>query len=237
MLALPHPNRKNYNWLIYQISDKFLLKFTDCYKGRLYDFGCGQAPYREFFQRYSDEYITVDWGETFHDARPDISADLNGKLPIDSAVADSAVCLSVLEHLCEPQHFLFEVYRVLKPGAYFVLQVPWQWWIHEAPHDYFRYTPYALEKMFARAGFIDVRIEAQCGFFSTWLLKVNYFLNRLIRGGRFLQWMMSSIVSPIWYINQKIAPWLDSLDHNWPLETCGFFVVAQKPLAENDDIS
>jgi hypothetical protein len=40
-----------------------------------------------------------------------------------------------------------EVSRVLKPGGVLLCFVPFMYWIHEMPHDYHRYTRYALEKL------------------------------------------------------------------------------------------
>ena len=79
---------------------------------------------------------------------------------------------------------LNEAFRILKPGGAIVLQVPWQWRVHEAPHDYFRYTPYGLKYLFEKAGFVDVVVEPQSGFFTMWILKMNYFSTRFIRGPR-----------------------------------------------------
>lgn len=44
-----HSNRSLHNWILYDIGDKFLLKYSKYYKGALYDLGCGEAPYKEYF--------------------------------------------------------------------------------------------------------------------------------------------------------------------------------------------
>ena len=145
-----------------------------------------------------------------------------------SACAVTVICLSVLEHLCEPQTLLDEAFRIMKPGAAIILQVPWQWWIHEAPYDFFRYTPYGLKYMFEKAGFVNIEVEATTGFFSIWFIKWNYFSLRFIKGPRFVRGIKKAAVMPLWYIGQKIAPALDKLDKNWAAETQGYFVVAKK---------
>lgn len=117
----------------------------------------------------------------------------------------------------------------LEAGGGIVLQVPWQWWIHEAPYDYFRYTPYGLKYLFEKAGFVDFQVEPQSGFFTMWLMKFNYFTLRLIRGPRPLRWVLRALFGMIWYLDQKAAPYLDKLDRNWALETSGYFVTARKP--------
>lgn len=135
-----HGNRKAYNWLVYDCGDRFLAQNTNRFRGVLYDLGCGESPYREWFLKYADTYVGVDWSDSLHDIKADVVANLNGSLPINDEVADTVMSLSVLEHICEPQQMLSEAYRILKPGGGLVLQVPWMWWVHEAPYDYFRYT-------------------------------------------------------------------------------------------------
>ena len=227
--AVKHPNRRQHNWLIYSINDRFLMKNAACFRGELYDLGCGEAPYRDFFLGHADRYIGVDWSASQHHTKADIIADLNKPLPIDSEVADTVVSLSVMEHLCEPQMMLNEAFRILKNGGGIVLQVPWQWWIHEAPYDFFRYTPYGLQYMFSKAGFVDVVVEPEAGFFTTTVLKWNYFSRRFLRGPVLVKWFMMAVLLPGWYSGQVLAPVLDKLDRGWSLEAPGYYVTATKP--------
>lgn len=228
-ISQTHSNRRAYNWLIYKVGDRSLLKHAALYKGTLYDLGAGEAPYKEFFLQYASRYVAVDWASSLHDIEADVVADLNEPLPIDSEVADTVLSLSVLEHLREPQTMLNETFRILKPRGAIVLQVPWQWWIHEIPYDYFRYTPYGLHYLLEKAGFIDVQVEPQAGFFTMWILKFNYFTLRIIRGPRPLRALIQLGLLPLWFLGQVLAPWLDKLDRNWALEASGYFVTAKKP--------
>lgn len=109
-----------------------------------------------------------------------------------------------------------------------ILQVPFQWHVHEAPHDYFRYTPYGLKHLFEEAGFVDINVEPQTGFFSMITLKMNYFSLRFIRGPRPLRFLIKAGLIPFWYLGQVCAPYLDKLDRNWALETTGYYVTARK---------
>lgn len=230
-ISQQHSNRLAHNWLIYDIGDRFLQKYIPLYKGVLYDLGAGESPFRDFFLRYADRYIAVDWAGSYHNTQADIAADLNEPLPIESEVADTVVSLSVMEHLCEPQMMLNEAFRILKPEGCIVLQVPWQWWIHEAPYDFFRYTPYGLKYLFEKAGFVDVVVEPQSGFFTMWILKMNYFSLRFVRGPKLLRAMIKGCLIPFWFGGQLLAPVLDKLDRNWAAETTGYFVTARKPVA------
>lgn len=145
-----HRNRQLHNWLIYNIGDRFLIKYSKYIKGHLVDLGCGEAPYKDFFLQFADKYTGVDWSNTLHNSQADVVSDLNKEISLPDEIADTVIALSVMEHLCEPQTFLNEAYRILRPNGYIILQVPFQWWVHEAPYDFFRYTPYGLEYLHSK---------------------------------------------------------------------------------------
>jgi hypothetical protein len=123
---------------------------------------------------------------------------------------------------------LNEAHRILKKKGTMILQVPWQWWVHEKPYDFFRYTPYGLKYMFQKAGFKDVTIKPSSGFFTMWFLKINYFTKRFIRGPRILRFIIKLFLIPFWFLLQKLAPLLNKVDKNWELETSGYHVTANK---------
>jgi len=223
-----HSNRGLKNWLAYDVGDRCLIQYSRYLRGDLYDLGCGEAPHKDYFLSFVDTYTGVDWSRTLHDSKADVVSDLNVRIDLEDEVADSIISLSVMEHLSEPQVFLNESFRILRAGSFMVLQVPWQWWIHEAPHDYFRYSPYALRHMFAKAGFADVEVEAQTGFFTMIVLKLNYFTARFVKGPRLLRFLIQVILVPFWTLGQLLAPLLDKLDRNWAAETQGYVVLAKK---------
>lgn len=223
-----HNNRKYYNWLVYDINDEFIQKFSIYYKGDLYDFGCGTKPYEAFFKQYCTNYIGVDWSDTLHELKADIVGDLNKPLDLEDNLADTIVSFSVLEHLSEPQNMINEAYRILKKGGVFVLQVPFMWHIHEEPYDFFRFTEYGLRHIFNKAGFKNITIEASSGFWVNWFVKLNYQLTRVIGGNsnkkKILRFFLKIFINK----NQKFAKFLDK---KWPKtekETQGYWVVAIK---------
>lgn len=228
MISKKHKNRKKSNWLAYKILDEFLIKHSHMFRGELYDFGCGTAPYRDYFQKHAKKYIGVDYSESQHEIRAEIVADLCKVLPINGEVADTVISLSVLEHLRDPKVMLDEAFRILKPGGNIILQVPWQWWVHEAPNDYYRYTPFALELMLVKAGFSNIEISPTAGFFSTMVLKWNYFTGRFVKGPWIKRRIILVILRPLWFFGQILAPYLDKLDADWKLEAPGYFVTASK---------
>jgi len=216
------------NWLGHKINNENMSKNLGELKGVVYDFGCGTRPYEKEILTVADRYIGVDWSNTLHGLHADIIADLNKPLPIQSDVADSVVSLQVMEHLCEPQIMLNEAFRILKRGGNVFITIPFQWWVHEAPYDYFRFTRYGLEYMLTKAGFIDVVVEVSSGFWTMWFLKFNYQTSRLVRGPMPIRWLVRGCLIPFWYIDQLVATMLDKF-WNAPQETVGYLVTARKP--------
>lgn len=227
MISKGHPNRKPYNWLIYNISDRFLEAAAPRIRGVVYDLGCGEMPFREWISDQGCRYIGVDWSETPHKLKAEIVADLSEPLPIDDEQADTLISWSVMEHLREPQRFLLEAHRILKPGGHLIIQVPFMWHVHEAPHDYYRFTRFGLEYLLKQAGFVDIDVSAQTGFWVMWTLKFNYQSRRLIRGPSLLKLLLKMLLYPIWMVNQWLALGMDRV---WKAEgeTAGYFIVARK---------
>jgi len=125
---------------------------------KVLDVGAGDAPYRELFDRF--EYLTNDWAGTEHvaDQPYDIVAEAHD-LPVDDGTFDALLCTQVLEHLPEPWIAVEEFQRVLRPGGKVIITAPLTWFLHELPHDYYRFTPYGLAHLLRRAGFTDIEVE------------------------------------------------------------------------------
>jgi SAM-dependent methyltransferase len=69
------------------------------------------------------------------------------------------LCTEVLEHLPEPQRAIDEMYRVLAPGGTLLLTTRFLFPIHDAPHDYFRFTKYGLRHLLRRFEILELREE------------------------------------------------------------------------------
>ena len=80
-------------------------------------------------------------------------------LGIADATFDVVLCTEVLEHLPEPQQAVDEMFRVLKPGGQLLLTTRFLFPIHDAPHDYFRYTKYGLRHLLRRFEILELHEE------------------------------------------------------------------------------
>lgn len=121
--------------------------------GRLLDLGCGFVPLYGMYKEYASDAVCVDWENTLHPSpHLDLTCDLNGTLPLPDKEFDTILLTDVLEHIHDPSCLWNEMTRVLKPGGKVIVGVPFLYPIHEAPHDYFRYTEHALHAFCERSG-------------------------------------------------------------------------------------
>ena len=129
-----------------------MCEFAPMLSGRLLDVGCGSKPYQSLFA--VDAYIglDIDSETTRKRGAADFLYD-GGKFPFEGAVFGSILCNQVLEHVFNPDEFLGEVNRVLKPGGKLLLTVPFVWDEHEQPYDYARYSSFGLRSLLEKQGF------------------------------------------------------------------------------------
>jgi SAM-dependent methyltransferase len=125
-------------------------------RGRLLDLGCGAAPLYAAYRDHIDSVTCVDWTNTpYGVSYLDLECDLSHPLPLETGSFDTIILSDVLEHLPEPATCWAEVSRLLAPGGKFILNVPFWCRVHQAPHDYYRYTQFALARFAEKA---DLRV-------------------------------------------------------------------------------
>ncbi len=100
-------------------------------------------------------------------------------LPFPDMTFDTVVAFQVLEHLPEPKLALEEMFRVLRPEGTLLLTTPFMWGIHEAPYDFYRYTPYGLTYLLETAGFTDIAVTANFGYWAMAGLRFSYYLQHV----------------------------------------------------------
>ncbi len=190
---------------------------------RVLDAGAGEGQYARYFARH--RYCGVDlavgdaaWNYTRLDAIADLSA-----LPFRDAVFDAALHIVTIEHLREPGAALREIARTLVEGGRLLVAAPHEWEIHQAPHDYFRYTRFGLAHLLEKAGFEIVELRAAGGYF-------RLLARRLLNGLQFF----SKGMRRLWFVPAAllvvppalILPWLDFLDQERNF-TLGYICLAK----------
>lgn len=114
--------------------------------GDLLDCGAGTAPFYGMYKNQTTSVKMTDWTNSVHESPYiDKLADLNKEIPYKNDSFDTILCADVLEHLLEPRVFFTEASRTLRTNGKLIVFVPYLYWLHEDPHDYHRYTKYALE--------------------------------------------------------------------------------------------
>ncbi len=143
-------------------------------RGVILDAGAGRLAWRSLLRPHSTAYIATDYAT----AHPELSfcADLQGRLPLRNACVDTIFCCSVMEHTPEPWLILPEFARVLRPGGRVILSVPFLYFLHGAPHDYFRFTLYGAMRLAREAGLRIVERRTAGGLAHTVLQSVSIVL-------------------------------------------------------------
>ncbi len=129
------------------------------------DAGAGESRYAPLFA--GRRYVAVDLGVGDADwnySRLDVRADL-AALPFREQSFDACIHIVTLEHVPRPAEVLAEIARVLKPGSRLLIVAPQDWEIHQAPHDYYRYTRHGLGFLLEAAGLEVDSMEPLGGFF------------------------------------------------------------------------
>lgn len=129
--------------------------------GTVLDIGCGTKPYRRYFSVKTYIGIEIDDRELSLHVAPDQLYD-GQTLPFADATFDNVVSFQVLEHVFDPDRFMSEAFRVLKPDGRLLLSVPLLGEEHEKPHDYGRYTSFGLRYLLAKHGFSVVVLHRSC---------------------------------------------------------------------------
>lgn len=108
--------------------------------GRALDVGCGRGSWMEASGDYRRQLQNMK-GHCAHVLGIDVDTDAainptldefrlidnTARWPVDDASIDLAVCDFVLEHLEDPQAFLSELRRVVRPGGHVCMRTPNKW--------------------------------------------------------------------------------------------------------------
>ena len=222
---LPRPLRRHILHFEEEIEDAVAVFARSQPEGaRVLDAGAGEGQYRRHFSRHRYCGIDLAVGDAKWDySRLDIIADL-AALPFRDGAFDAALHIVTIEHLREPGRALSEIARAMKPGAMLLVAAPHEWEVHQAPHDYFRYTRYGLAHLLEKAGFAVVEMRAVGGYF-------RLLARRLLNGLQFF----SSGLRRVWFVPAALLvapaamllPYFDFLDREQNF-TLGYLCWARK---------
>ena len=129
-------------------------------RGRLLDLGCGNVPLFEVYRSQVHEVLCVDWMASLHrQQHVDVYANLTLPLPFRDSYFDTVLLSDVLEHVPNPENLTAEIARILRPGGFTVIGVPFLYHLHEVPYDFNRYTRFQLDRLLKCAGLKIVQLE------------------------------------------------------------------------------
>lgn len=138
------------------------------------------------------------------DVTPVTDPDLVGdgyRLPFADETFDAIFCESVVEHVPDPEAFLFAATRCLRRGGVWFLEVPFLQPFH-GDGDFQRWTLDGFRKALERAGLEPVAAGTRMGpgFMIAWLLRDSLALlagGRSTAPGRALAWVLGFVLSPL----------------------------------------
>jgi SAM-dependent methyltransferase len=150
------------------------------FHGTVLDVGCGRSPYKSLVltpPSRAHTYVGLDLAENSYDARPDVAWD-GEAMPLADRSVNAAMLTEVLEHCPHPDRVLHETARVLVPGGVCFVTVPFLWPVHDPPADEYRFTPYALRRLLADAGFERIDVGAFGGWHAAMAQMLGLWITR-----------------------------------------------------------
>lgn len=168
------------------------------------------------------QYVNIDPATS-----PDFLASADS-LPTEDSKFDCVLLAETLEHLEFPEKALAEAWRVLKPGSYLYLTVPFLFPVHADPHDFQRWTPEKFRRVLGNLGFKEITVEPMGGLISVLMDNFEAFCQAHYLGQRPLPliFRLSRKILRSWFIQPMLA-W----DARLPFQetvTGGYFVKAVK---------
>ncbi len=222
---LPRPLRRHvlhFEWMIEEAVASYAARLPE--GARVLDAGSGEGRYARYFERHRYCGVDLAVGDLLWDySRLDAVADL-AALPFREGTFDAALHIVTIEHLREPGCALAEIARTLRPGGLLLVAAPHEWEVHQAPHDYFRYTRYGLAYLLEKSGYELVDLRAAGGYFRLLARRLLNGLQFFTGGVRWLGFVPAAmlLVPPA-----LILPWLDFLDRDRNF-TLGYLCTARK---------
>lgn len=151
-------------------------------------------------ERLGKEFINVD---IFPFPEVDIVSNAT-TLPFKNDSVDAAVSESLFEHVPNAQLVASEMIRVIKPGGYIYVSVPFMHPYHASPDDFNRWTISGLKHMFSDLEIVEAGVRS--GPWSTLLMFLAYWLGVIFSFGSqkiapFLAHVFMLVLGPLKYLD------------------------------------
>lgn len=186
-------------------------------RGKLIDLGCGNAPLYGTYAPLSTCQHFLDAEDRLDHSDLNYHVSLNEPLDCIRQKYDSAILSDVLEHLEDPKTALSSIHGLLNKGGVLIMTVPFLYGIHEAPHDFRRFTKYGLELELKGAGFNEIYIHEIGGIPSTISTLLAKFFGSLMGNSSILVKCITG--AHLLLMRLPFFAWIDQKTSNrYPLE-------------------
>ena len=163
------------------------------------DVGAGRGDFADLFANHTN-YFALD---VYPYPEVDIVCDLTQADPFRPGSMDAIVLMNVLEHIYDSRTMLDSLSKMLSPGGFLIVAVPFMVKMHQAPVDYSRYTHFALQHLGEEHG---LAIELLEGFYDPVSLLgegIGNLKNAVLPGvrgvrhyaGRLVAWSLASLTN------------------------------------------
>ena len=167
--------------MIYPQPDRYLLskhmeKVKRYVSGEVIDVGGGSDRYKKFF-----DFDIWTNANIYQDQNVNLFFDLNVQNHHGNKF-DTVICNQVLGDVVNPQFSINELCTVAKDGGYIIITESLLNEEHDAPHDYYRFTEYAIKDLINRStnNLEIVFFDKRGKYFSVYFQFINRILiNRL----------------------------------------------------------
>jgi SAM-dependent methyltransferase len=184
---------------------QFISSHATDFRGVVLDVGCGSMPYREGILASSsaiESYLGLDLESNNFDRElePDLTWD-GTRIPLEDDCVDVAIATEVFEHCPDTSLVVREIHRILKPDGVLLFTVPFLWPLHEVPHDYFRFTPFALQSILTDAGFKHTDLKMLGGWDASLAQMMGLWVVRRPGLNRVLRKLLKIVFTPVvWFL-------------------------------------
>ena len=202
----------------YTVSEELeseLAPFRQWIKGRVLNAGCGRR-----YVDLGEESIRLDFDPAFATA-VDLQADVHF-LPFADQTFDTVVSVAVLEHTRYAWEVAKEFHRVLQPGGFAIVVIPFIQPGHGVPQDFVRFSREGIQALMEWADFKVHSVHSMhpLGFNTEWILReifieyplikkffwpIRRFMFPQMRRGKILGKHVEAVQSAYCVIAEKIA--------------------------------